>query len=109
MKRSYYDRELRKMEQHEDAKDSGLSCAHLESYRTEAAANRALERIRTFDGFASSKMFPKYAYQCGHVACLRWHLSAQDPWKKGMIESGLSEEEWYSKVFGAEMGWCDLG
>ncbi len=108
MKRSYYERQSRKAQHIEEAEGSGLTCAHLEGYRTEAAANRALDRIKNFEGFSTSKQFPTYAYQCAWP-CGQFHLSAQPQWLKGQIESGLTPEEWYERSFGGEMGWCDLG
>ncbi len=105
MKRDRYDRETRKLRQEQEAKDCGLHCAHLESYRTEVAALRAIERIKAH--FIGSAQYPTYAYQCAWP-CGQFHLSAQPTWLKGQMESGLSTEEWYEKQF-PEMGWCDLG
>lgn len=108
MKLGYHERQNRKAQHIEDATDIGLNCAHLEGYRTEAAANRALDRIKNFDGFRGSKKFPNYAYLCPSMSCLRYHLSAQPAWMKGQMESGLEPEVWYDRVFGAEMGWTNL-
>lgn len=110
MQRSYHERQTRKARHIEDATDIGLNCAHLEGYRTEAAANRALDRIKNFDGFRGSKQFPNYAYQCS-APCYHYHLSAQPVWQKGMLESGLSEGQWYERQFGGagrESGWVNL-